>query len=189
MKTDILSEKQSENPSGVSYSHFHLVLGGLFGAAALVLPLCFHAVGLGRMFLPMYPPLLVVSLLVSTPVAVTTVALVPIVSSLLTGMPPVYPPMLPKMCAELITMALVASLAYRRARWGLLPSVVLAIVAERAAYVIFTMILVGLFHMPGREISLALLVVSWPGIVLQVAVALAVVPWLEPRVRRMEAID
>ena len=189
MKTNLHRERGGASRMRTGTRSFHLVLGGLFGAAALVLPMFFHAVGLGRVFLPMYPPILVLSLLVSTPAAVATALLVPVVSGLLTGMPPVYPPVLPKMCLELAAMAVVASLAYRRAGWGLLSSVILAVIAERTAYVLFTIVIVGFFHLPGREIGLALLIISWPGMLIQVAVALSVVPWLEPRVRRMEAIE
>lgn len=169
-------------------SPFELVLGGLFGAAALVLPMFFHAVGLGRMFLPMHLPILVLGFLASVRVAVATGVLVPVVSYLLTGMPPAYPPVLPKMCVELGSMAAVASLAYRRAGWGLVPSLVLAILTERAAYLALTIVVVEFFHLPGREISLVLLIASWPGMVLQLVVVPAVVPWLAPRIRRMERI-
>jgi len=166
-------------------SPFELVLCGLFGAAALVLPMIFHAVGLGKVFMPMFLPLLVLSFLVSAPLAAVTAVAVPVVSFLLTGMPPAYPPALPKMCVELAVMATVASLAYRRARWGLFPSLVLAIVTERVVYVVLTIVIVGLFHLPGREITLGLLLVSWPGVLLQLTVAPAVVRLVEPRVRRM----
>jgi len=172
----------------IEASPFDLVLAGLFGASALVLPMFFHAFGLGKAFLPMYVPLLVLALVARTPVAVGTAVLVPAVSTLATGMPPVYPPVLPKMCVELGLMALAASLARTHWRWGLFPAALLAVGVERAAYVVMTLFLTGLFHLPGREITLAMVVVSWPGILLQLAVAPPAARWLEPRVARMRAI-
>ncbi|MGB9619107.1 MAG: ECF transporter S component, partial [Armatimonadota bacterium] len=70
------------------YSARDLALGGLFGATGVALPIVFHAVGLGKAFLPMHLPVLVCGLLISPTVAFAVGVVTPLVSSVLTGMPP-----------------------------------------------------------------------------------------------------
>ena len=77
-----------------------LALGGLLGAAALLLPTVFHLVHLGSLFMPMYAPLCLLAFLVSARIAASAALIVPLMSGLLTGMPPFYPPIAPVMSVE-----------------------------------------------------------------------------------------
>ncbi|UCH97132.1 MAG: ECF transporter S component, partial [Candidatus Aminicenantes bacterium] len=70
------------------YSGYDLLLGGLFMALALVFPMVFHAVGLGSAFLPMFYPIAAAGFLVALPVALVVGTMSPLVSALITGMPP-----------------------------------------------------------------------------------------------------
>lgn len=105
-----------------------LVLAGLLGALAVVLPILFHAVGMGKVFLPMYLPLLALGLLAGWRQTLLACLLAPLLSSLLTGMPPVA--ILPLMLIELAALGLVASLSRPLGIW---PAAVLAVIASRAA--------------------------------------------------------
>ena len=106
-----------------------LTMGGLFGALALVVPIAFHPIGgAGKMFLPMFLPILALGLLASWEVCLIVGCIVPLLSSSLTGMPP--PPTAILMMFELTAMAAVASLCRSRG-WGIWPAAIAAIVAAK----------------------------------------------------------
>ncbi len=101
----------------------------------LVLPIAFHALGpgMGKLFLPMYYPVLALGLLASWEVALIVGMLIPVLSSILTGMPP--PPMAVMMALELGAIGAVASLVVaslvRSWRGGIWPAAIAALVAAR----------------------------------------------------------
>ncbi len=110
-----------------------LSLGGLFIALGVVVPIIFHAVGggnLGRMFLPMYLPVLACAMLVSPLVAFCVGLITPALSSLLTGMPPVLPTM-PMMMLELSLMGLAASLLRRKLKLNVFVAIVATLLLGR----------------------------------------------------------
>lgn len=158
------------------YSARDIAIGGLFGALGVALPIIFHLVGLGRVFLPMHLPVLVCGLLVS-PIPATAVGIVtPLASSALTGMPPIVPTGL-MMTAELGALGLGASIARR---WLKLPTVLSVVAAMAAARVVggtemlVLAPLLGLKQSPAAYLA-ASLVASWPGLVLQLVAAPLVV--------------
>ncbi len=121
-------------------------LGGLFIALGIVIPIGFHALGggkLGPIFLPMYLPVLVCGMLVSPGTAAAVGLLTPVLSSALTGMPPVLP-ILPLMAAELTVMGAVASLLHRRLRLHVIPATVLTLLAGRAVLGLTVLLAVSL---------------------------------------------
>ena len=70
---------------------------GLFGAAALLLPVLFHVLHVGHVFMPMYLPLVALAFFVRPGAAAVTALLVPLLSGAVTGMPPFMPPVAPVM--------------------------------------------------------------------------------------------
>ena len=148
-----------------------LAFGGLLGAAAFALPLLFHVLHLGHVFMPMYIPLMALAFFVRPYVALVVALLVPIVSGLVTGMPPFFPPVAPAMAVELACMA--GLLALLRRRW-------------QGVHVLLHLVPVLLF---GRVLNAALLYASslwldlpaaflagisfisgWPGLILMILV-------------------
>jgi predicted membrane protein len=157
-----------------------LVLGGLFGALGIVVPVLFHAVGLGKVFLPMYLPILALGLTVSWEVALIVGVATPLVSAVLTGMPPLAPPIAVLMALELACLSASASLA-RRAGLAVWPAAVGAILAARA---VGTAALVTVGRLMGLEqtvwqYAVVSFLLSWPGIVLQLTVVPAAVYAIE----------
>lgn len=70
----------------------NLVSAGLLLAFGLVLPYFFHMFGMaGGIFLPMHIPILLGGLLLGPKYGMILGVLTPLLSSVLTGMPPVYP--------------------------------------------------------------------------------------------------
>jgi len=157
------------------------VLSSALGALALVLPMAFHAVGLGSRFLPLLQPLLVLGFLVSPGWAVATGAAVPWVSAFMTGMPPVYPPVAAVLSVEGAAAGGLAALIYRQGRGPLWAALVAAVAASRLAGFALSYALAAAFGLPASFASLAMLIQSLPGAALMLAVAPAVALWARRR--------
>jgi hypothetical protein len=162
-----------------------LALSGLLGAAALLLPVLFHLVQLGRVFMPMYLPLLLLAFLVRPAPAAVTALVVPLLSGALTGMPPFYPPVAPLMAMELALMA--ALVAGVRGRWpGASPFLVLApvLVLGRALHVAMVYGAASFMDLPARFLAGVSLISGWPGLVLMMIVIPPVVLQVQGRKER-----
>lgn len=146
-----------------------LALAGLFVALCLVLPLLFHLIGAGPVFLPMHIPVFLAGFLVS-PLAAGLVGLFgPLLSSLVTGMPPLSPPMAQTMMLELAVYGAVTALVHRGTR-RLYVSWAVAAVAGRLAAGLAGALLLPLFGFTGVPPLYPLttgLVTGLPGLALQ----------------------
>ncbi|NLP11879.1 ECF transporter S component [bacterium] len=143
----------------------HIALSGLFVALGLMLPALFHAVGLGSVFLPMFWPVALAGFFLPWPFAVAVAVLTPIVSSLLTGMPPVSPPILHLMMAELISLALVVTLLYQTVRWGLFWILLAGLSVSRLVGFLAARVLAEWLGLPASWSALAMVVQGVPGMV------------------------
>lgn len=85
-------------------------------ALCYVLPIAFHAVGLGSILSPMHIPVLLCGLVCGSGYGALCGLLGPILSSLISGMPPAL--MLVRMIPELCTYGFVGGLAMRYIRCG-----------------------------------------------------------------------
>jgi hypothetical protein len=144
-----------------------MVMSAAMGALALALPVAFHAVGLGSRFLPMLLPLLVNGYLSRWGWAAATAALIPWVSALATGMPPLYPPVAAIMSAEGVALATAAA-ATRKL--PLMASVAIAVACGRAAALGGAWLAAKWLGLPPGFASLAMLAQGLPGVVLQLVV-------------------
>jgi hypothetical protein len=165
-----------------------LSLAGLLGALGLLLPIGFHALGWGgQVFLPMHLPVVVAGFLVSPAMAVSLGVVVPFLSSVLTGMPPLAPPIAPLMALELAAKAGVASLLYRSLRAPMWLALVAAIVADWAMLALAAGLAAGAFAIKAGAVqyAAAAIAISLPGTILQlVAVPLTLLA-VERRVPRL----
>jgi hypothetical protein len=144
-----------------------LAFGGLFGAAALVMPALFHLIQLGHVFMPMYIPLLVLPFYVRWGVAGTTALIVPLLSALVTGMPPLMPPVAPVMSVELCMMAVL--LALLRRRWPEAKPLLLLIpvlVIGRVVNAGLMYLAAGPLGLPAGFVAGISFVAGWPGVIL-----------------------
>jgi len=162
-----------------------LAHGGLFGAAALLLPVLFHLIQLGRVFMPMYLPLVALAFLVRPAPAVVTAVLIPLLSAAATGMPPWYPPIAPAMALELgaVTgiIALVQGRFPRINPWLLLGA---ALLVGRGLYVAEIYALSRFVKLPAGLLATLSLLSGWPGILLMMAVVPPFVMAVRRRARR-----
>lgn len=144
-----------------------MIVSAMMTALAIVLPVAFHAVGLGSKFLPMFLPLLLNGFLSSWPWAIAAGALAPWLSAMLTGMPPVYPPVALVMSCEGAVMAGAASVVFRAARRRVWPALLCGIALGRAVGFALTGFFAAQFHLPGALAASTVLLEGLPGVILQ----------------------
>ncbi len=161
----------------MKHSHTkNLVITAFCLALCIVLPMAFHAIGAGQAFLPMHIPVLLCGFLCGWPYGAVCGLLGPLLSSLLTGMPPIFP-IAPAMMLELCAYGLLTGLFYRRLGGNLYLSLIGAMLGGRVVSGIANAVLMGIAGKPyGLSMFLsAAFVTALPGILIQlVAIPLLV---------------
>ncbi|MGO9375703.1 MAG: hypothetical protein ACLQBD_26945 [Syntrophobacteraceae bacterium] len=157
--------------SGKVFSPKELAYGGLFGASALLLPVIFHLVHLGHIFMPMYLPLVALAFFVRPLPAALTALIVPLLSGAATGMPPFYPPVAVIMAVELAIMAaVIAAIKQYKPKWNerviLVPTLILGRIVNVGLIYLFA----GFIDLPAGFVAGASFISALPGIILILAV-------------------
>ncbi|WP_425059972.1 hypothetical protein SCACP_06060 [Sporomusa carbonis] len=141
----------------------------MFIALGVVLPLAFHLAGAGgSVFLPMHIPVLMAGLLLGSQGGLAAGALTPVLSSLLTGMPPLLP-VLPIMVVELGVYGLSAGYLYQKRNVPLVWSLVGAMLTGRLAAGLAVAAIGGLLQIKIQPLAYLLGVFSTglPGMAIQ----------------------
>ena len=143
-----------------------MVSAALCVALGLIVPQVFHLIpfvgtvpNLGGVFLPMHIPVLLCGLLCGWRYGAACGAVVPLLSSVVTGMPVLWPQGV-SMVFELAAYGLVAGLLYRGMKKGVYPALVIAMVAGRLVSGAAKAILFGMAFttaIPGIILQLVLL--------------------------------
>jgi len=166
-----------------------LALTALFIAICIVLPIAFHTIpNAGAIFLPMHIPVLMCGLICGWPYGLFCGILGPLLSSLLTGMPPVA--FLPAMLCELAVYGFVTGLLVNRIQTGkriidLYIPLVCAMLAGRVFYGIMNALI---FKAGSYSLAIWLtsaFVTSVPGILIQ----LMLVPFLVNILQKSGLVD
>ena len=121
-----------------------MVISSLCITMGLILPVIFHSFGLGSTFLPMHIPVLLSGFILPMPYAVAVGAITPLLSSIITGMPPMFP-IMPYMVFELAAYAAVASILSRKMRLNPYPSLVGSMIVGRIVAGVVVWVLIELF--------------------------------------------
>jgi riboflavin transporter FmnP len=155
----------------------------LFLALAVVLPVGFHAFGIGgRVFLPMHFPVLLAGFLVGPYSGLAVGLMSPLISHLITGMPPTYA--VPLMSLELTLYGLVAGLAYRRLRLNIYIALIAAMIVGRIMFGLGLFILGMFMELPYTATvffsTAGPILAGLPGMIAQ----LVVIPIIVAAVRR-----
>lgn len=146
-----------------------MVISSLFITMGLVLPVIFHFFGLGSAFLPMHIPVLLSGFILSTPYAAAVGAITPLLSSIITGMPPVFP-IMPYMVFELAVYASAVSILSKKVKLNVYFTLVGSMIAGRivAGVVVWVMILFFGADFPNPFVFIASAVITGiPGIIIQ----------------------
>lgn len=141
-----------------------LAAGAGFCALGITVPILFHVMGVGRVFLPMHLPLLLGGLFLSPGMALLVGCATPWAAMLFTGMPPL--PMAIIMSAELAVLSGSASLG-RRAGLPLWAAVWTAIALRVLVTFVLTTALARVLNLPPAGVGLASVAAGIPGIILQ----------------------
>lgn len=149
-----------------------IVYGGLLTAVGLVLPQAFHIFGegAGMAFLPMHLPVMIAGILLGPCYGGLIGLIIPLVSSILTGMPPV--PKLYFMLVELAAYGIFTGIFIRRMNVYL--TLLCSMIAGRVLYGLSLIVGVKLlgFQFPFASLGafFAGIVSGIPGMILQIAV-------------------
>ena len=146
-----------------------MVTSGLFITMGLVLPVIFHFFGLANSFLPMHIPVILAGFILSAPYAIAVGAITPFLSSVITGMPPLFPVM-PYMVFELATYAAVASILSKKMKLNTYFTLVGSMIAGRiiAGTVVWVMVVLFGAKLPNPVAFIVTAVTTGiPGIIIQ----------------------
>ena len=140
---------------------------GLFGAAALLLPVLFHLFQLGRVFMPMYLPLVALAFFTRPAPAALTALIVPPLSGFVTGMPPIMPPIAFVMAVELALMvALIGTLGIAFPRLPAWVKLAVALAVGRVVNAALLYAAAHVFDLPATFVAGISLISGWPGLIL-----------------------
>lgn len=122
-----------------------ITLAGLFVALGLIIPFATaHAVGIpGSILLPMHLPVLLCGFICGPQLGMLCGMVTPVISSLLTGMPPLFPNLV-LMFFELSCYGLFSGLFYRKYKLNIYLSLIGAMISGRVAYGIVFAVLFNL---------------------------------------------
>lgn len=146
-----------------------LLLAGFFIGLGLTIPIIFHSLAIGPVFLPMHLPILLGGFMLSPFYAFLVGAITPLLSNLLTGMPPFFPTAI-QMTFELAVYGLSISYFYQRFHKSLFFSLLSGMLAGRIIAGIVNYLLLTGFLNKAFSIKIFLtasFVTSIPGIILQ----------------------
>ena len=164
---------------------FQLVLAAMFTALGVLLPLVLHPFGLsGSVFLPMHIPVLLCGFIIGARYGVLVGLIVPFLSSVLTGMPPIWPVAV-SMALELAAYGFFAGLLSKRT--NVFAALIGAMLAGRVVMGLANLILYGI---KGNAYTMSAFVsgafvTALPGIIIQLILIPAVIYWL----RRLNAFE
>lgn len=138
-------------------------------ALGLILPVLFHMIGAGSVFLPMHIPVLLCGLLFGWQYGAACGVVIPLLSSLLTGMPPIFPTA-PAMMLELCAYGLLTGVFYRKLRWNVYPALIVAMLGGRVISGFANAIFLGMANKPyGFAAFLSgAFIQAVPGIIIQI---------------------
>lgn len=152
-----------------------LTLSAMFIAMAVIIPMLLHGIpNAGTLLLPMHFPVLLAGFFVDPFFALLVGLLSPVVSMLITGMPPMFP-VLPFMMAELATYGFVASVLYRKLKLDRNISLVFSMVAGRLAATFAVWVLTSMFgaKLPAPWVFFS---AAFTGSLAGIAIQLAAIP-------------
>lgn len=147
-----------------------LAFGGMFIIIGVLLPMIFHSFGVsGSIVLPMHIPVLISGFILSPVIALIVGGITPILSFLLTGMPPLFPSCL-LMCFELSTYALVVSVLKEGTKLNIYCILTISMILGRVVFglVFFVFSIIFNLNINVIESIIGGIITGIPGILIQI---------------------
>jgi|Deesub1362B_J571_1020462.scaffolds.fasta_scaffold04202_3 hypothetical protein len=155
-----------------------VLLAAAVVAAGILVPVLFHQVGLGAVFLPMFLPIGLGAFFLPLWLVLLAGVLTPLLSSLLTGMPPLLPPVAPVLSLELALFGGIVAYLDRKG-WRPFWAVLLAFAVNRVVLLLVAWPLAPLLGLPEKLFGAGAVLFGLPGILLN----LFLVPIFIPRLK------
>ncbi|WP_033542519.1 ECF transporter S component [Planococcus sp. CAU13] len=151
-----------------------LVYTSICIAIGIILPQMLHLLpiaNVGSVLLPMHIPVLICGFICGYRYGAVCGIILPFLSFVLTGMPPLFPIGI-SMMAELATYGLLAGIFYEVTKGKILPSLLIAMIGGRIVLGISSAILFGMAGIPyGFEVFIGgAFVTALPGIIIQILI-------------------
>lgn len=160
-----------------------VIVAGLFVCIGIILPMAFHVAGPGTVFLPMHIPVLLSGFVLSLPYAILVGLITPVLSSILTGMPPLFP-VLPYMIIELVFYSSGVFMFYRIFEQSIYGSLLMAMITGRIATmsIVWILINITIVKLPDPFVFISgATIVGLPGILIQLLLIPPIVIVLKKR--------
>jgi len=145
----------------------------IFIALGVLLPILFHTLGIGSVFLPMFWPIALCAYYLAVPYAVAVGIITPIISTLLTGMPPLSPPIVYIMIFELSFLAGTTSFLYHKTNLGIFWPLLIGLMISRFVLFLTVIPLANVLGLPPQLASAVTVLKGIPGVI----VILVIVPF------------
>lgn len=156
-----------------------LTLSAMFIALGILFPILFHSVGVGNIFLPMFWPVATSAFFLPILYTIAVGTLTPLVSSLVTGMPPISPPIVYIMMLELAFLSGTTSFLYQWTRWGLFWLLFVGLFVSRAVLFLSAASFAPILGLPPNLVSTGSVIQGIPGVI----AILILVPIIVKRVK------
>ena len=132
-------------------------------ALGILIPILFHAIGMGSYFLPMFWPVAASAFFLPLPYAIAVGALTPVLSTLTTGMPP--PPIVYRMILELTFLAGTTCYVYQKTRYGIFWILLAGMFVAVIMIILGAMAIAPILGLPPRFYAGVSLLKKLPGII------------------------
>ncbi len=136
----------------------------MFITLGILIPMVFHGAGLGSIFLPMFWPIAVSAFFLLLPWTVAVAISTPILSTMLTGMPP--PPILYKMILELSALSCFIYLFFRKTRLGTFFILMAGMICAEFFAILGSFLIAPILGLPPRLYALSSITRALPGIII-----------------------
>ena len=111
--------------------------------------------------------------LLALPVALVVGVLSPLVSALLTGMPPFFPPIAPIMMVEGLALAGIPALLYQKYKWNMYLALLITMLVDRMVALSLVMVVSKWLDIPEVAMGASMILKGIPGVIL---ICLAIPP-------------
>ena len=166
-----------------------LVLTALTIALGIIFPIAFHMFAFsGKMFLPMYYPVALAAYILR-PSSVSLAGLItPLLSAVLTGMPPLNPPIAFQMAVELSVTGLVIAVLSRKTKLHYYVVMVVALVMHKLVYILLKYLIALLYGLPFEAMILSDMLTSLPGTIILLVIIPPLANVLRSEMKKKETI-